>query len=234
MRHRHFDASRYASVAAVTTDAILTGARKGLIHVNMATVSVASATAQTARHRAAGLEYVSAPVFGRADVAAAGKLNIVAAGDPAAIAKVEPLLNAMGQKVWRMGDDPAAATLVKITGNFMLATAIELLSEATTLAAKGGVDPKAFVELMTSTLFAAPVFKVYGELITSNRFEPAGFKMTLGLKDVNLALAAAEKTHTPLPLASLVRDQLIEGIAAGHGDKDWSALALVARRGASL
>lgn len=223
-----------AAVEAITTDAILAGASKGLVHANMATISVAAATTQAARHRAAGLSYVSAPVFGRANLAAEAKLNIVAAGEDAAIARLQPLFDAMGQKTWRAGTEPRQATLVKITGNFMLATAIELLAEATTLAEKGGVDPRMFTEVMTSTLFAAPVFKVYSELINDRRFEPAGFKMSLGLKDVGLALAAAQSTNTPLPLASLVRDRLLEGLAGGLADHDWSALSTIARRNAGL
>ena len=223
-----------ASTNAIVTDAVLAGAPKGLVHVNMATVSVAAANSLSERHSANGLHYVAAPVFGRAEVAVAAKLNIVAGGADAAIARVQPLLDAMGQKTWRAGTDPAHANLVKITGNFMLAASIEMLSEALSLAEKGGVDPKVFAEIMTSTLFAAPAFKVYFDLVTAKRFEPAGFKMTLGLKDVGLALEAGHGLQTPLPLASLVRDHLLEGLAAGHGDKDWSALSAVVRRNAGL
>jgi 3-hydroxyisobutyrate dehydrogenase-like beta-hydroxyacid dehydrogenase len=223
-----------ASTDAVVTDAVLAGAAKGVVHVNMATVSVAAAKSLGNRHRAHGLAYVAAPVFGRAEVAAAGKLNIVAGGSDEAIARVQPLFDAMGQKTWRAGTDPAHANLVKITGNFMLAASIEMLSEAFALTEKGGVDPKVFAEIMTSTLFAAPAFKIYSEIINTQRFEPAGFKLSLGLKDVGLALEAGHASQTPLPLASLVRDHFLEGLAAGDADKDWAALSNIVRRNAGL
>lgn len=223
-----------AALASVMTDAALAAAPKNLLHINMATISVAASKALAEKHRALGHDYIGAPVFGRAEVAAAGQLNIVAAGSEAALAKAEPLFAAMGKKTWRVGTEPHQAHLLKIGGNFMLATAIELLSEATALMEKGGGDPKAFVEVMTNTLFAAPAFKIYGDLINNRRFEPAGFTMRLGLKDVGLALAAAHCSEMPLPLASLVRDHMLEGIAAGHGEQDWSALSEVVRRKAGL
>ena len=223
-----------ASTNEVITDELLSRAPKGLVHVNMATVSVAAAKSLSERHKARGLHYVAAPVFGRAEVATAGKLNIVAGGSDEAIARVQPLFDAMGQKTWRAGVDPAHANLVKIGGNFMLAASIEMLSEAFALIEKGGVDPKLFTEIMMNTLFAAPAFKVYSEVINARRFEPAAFKMTLGLKDVGLALEAGLVSQTPLPMASLVRDHFLEGIAAGHADKDWSALSTIVRRNAGL
>jgi len=223
-----------ASTKAVFSDDLLATAAKGLVHVNMATVSIAACKSLVERHGRHGIAYVAAPVFGRAEVAAAGKLNIVAGGKEADIARVQPLLDAMGQKTWRTGTDPAHANLVKITGNFMLAASIEMLSEAFSLTERGGVDPRIFAEIMTSTLFAAPAFKIYSEIINSKRFEPAGFKMALGLKDVGLALEASHALQTPLPMASLVRDHFLEGLAAGHAEKDWSALSAVVRRNAGL
>ena len=223
-----------ASTKAVISDDLLATAAKGLVHVNMATVSIAACKSLVERHGRHGIAYVAAPVFGRAEVAAVGKLNIVAGGKEADIARVQPLLDAMGQKTWRTGTDPAHANLVKITGNFMLAASIEMLSEAFSLTERGGVDPRIFAEIMTSTLFAAPAFKIYSEIINSKRFEPAGFKMALGLKDVGLALEASHALQTPLPMASLVRDHFLEGLAAGHAEKDWSALSAVVRRNAGL
>jgi len=223
-----------AATNSIITDDLLASAAKGLVHVNMATVSVAAAKSLSERHKAQGLAYVAAPVFGRAEIAAAAKLNIVAGGPDEAIARVQPLFDALGQKTWRAGADPAHANLVKITGNFMLAASIEMLSEAFALTEKGGVDPKIFAEIMTSTLFAAPAFKIYSEIINARRFEPAGFKLPLGLKDVGLALEAGHASQTPLPMASLVRDHMLEGLAAGHGDKDWSALSMIVRRNAGL
>ncbi len=223
-----------AATYMVLTDDTLAAAAKGLISINMATVSVAAAKSLSERHKAHGLAYIAAPVFGRAEIAAAAKLNIVAGGADADIARVQPLFDAMGQKTWRAGPDPAHANLVKITGNFMLAASIEMLSEAFALTEKGGVDPKIFAEIMTNTLFAAPAFKIYSDLINAKRFEPAGFKMTLGLKDVGLALEAGQASRTPLPMASLVRDHMLAGLAAGYGDKDWSALSDVVRGNSGL
>jgi 3-hydroxyisobutyrate dehydrogenase-like beta-hydroxyacid dehydrogenase len=223
-----------ASTNAVITDELLASAAKGIVHVNMATVSVAAAKSLSERHKARSLHYVAAPVFGRAEVAVAAKLNIVAGGSDEAIARVQPLFDAMGQKTWRAGHDPAHANLVKITGNFMLAASIEMLSEAFVLTEKGGVDPNIFAEIITGTLFAAPAFKIYSEIINARRFEPAGFKMPLGLKDVGLALEAGHASQTPLPMASLVRDHMLESLAAGLGDKDWSAVSVIVRRNAGL
>ncbi len=223
-----------AAVSAVFTDELLASLPKGLVHVNMATVSLALAQRLVELHARHGLAYVGAPVFGRAEVAVAGKLNIIAGGSDAAIEKVQPLFDAMGHKTWRVGPDPVQAHLVKITGNFMIACVIETLAEALTLVEKGRLDPKVFAEIITNTLFAAPVYKIYADLITNKRYEPAAFKMPLGLKDVGLALAAGQATHTQLPLASLVRDHLAEGIAAGDGEKDWAALASVVARKAGL
>ena len=223
-----------AATNAVITDDLLASVAPGFVHVNMATISVAAAKSLSERLGVRGLHYVAAPVFGRAEAAAAAKLNIVAGGADEAIARVQPLFDAVGQKTWRAGPDPAHANLVKISGNFMLAATIEMLSEAFALAEKGGVDPKVFAEIMTSTLFAAPAFKVYSDLINTRRFEPAGFKMPLGLKDIGLALEAGHASQTPLPMASLVRDHLLEGLAAGHAEKDWSALSVIVRRNAGL
>lgn len=222
------------AVLSVFSDEAMAGAAKGLVHANMATVSLDAANALSAQHARFGSTYVAAPVFGRGEVAAAGKLNIIASGPHDAIAKLQPAFDCMGQKTWIAGTDPAQAHLFKIAGNLLIASSIEMLSEAFVLCEKGGVDPKQFAAMMTSTIFAAPVFKGYAELITEKRYEPAGFNMHLGLKDATLALAAGSASNTPVPLASLLRDHYLEAIANGHGRKDWSALALVAARRAGL
>ncbi|MEZ5898478.1 MAG: NAD(P)-dependent oxidoreductase [Hyphomicrobiaceae bacterium] len=223
-----------AAVLSVFDEEALGTAVPELVHANMATISLDAAKTLMERHARHGLGYVAAPVFGRADVAAAGKLNIVASGAPADLAKLAPAFEAVGQKTWEVGEDPLHAHTVKIAGNLMIATAIEMLGETLALCEKSGIDPKRFAEIMTSTVFNAPVFKGYAGLITEKRYEPAGFKMRLGLKDVSLALAAGSASQTPLPLASLIRDHFLEGIANGNGDKDWSALAEVVARKAGL
>jgi len=216
--------------AILIESGVLATAPKGLIHVNMATISVALATELAALHQQHGLGYVAAPVFGRPDVAAAGKLNIVAAGAPQLIDQVQPLFDLIGQKTWRMGDDAPRANVVKVAGNFMLGAAIEAMAEASALVRGYGISPAELLDVMTNTLFASPVYKGYGALIAADRYEPAAFKLALGLKDMRLALAAGDGANVPLPLGSLLRDNLLEAMAAGDGDRDFAALALVAQR----
>jgi 3-hydroxyisobutyrate dehydrogenase-like beta-hydroxyacid dehydrogenase len=207
---------------------------RGTVHVNHATISVALAKELVEEHAKRGLEYVAAPVFGRPDMAAAAKLNILVAGKLAAIDRVRPLLEAMGSKLWPMGDAPERANVAKIAGNFMLAAAIESMAEATALTRAYGVSAADFLEVMTSTLFASPAYQGYGKLIAEQRFKPAGFALPLGYKDVGLALTAGEAARVPLPFAGVLRDSLLEAMGAGDLDLDWSALALVAARRAHL
>lgn len=206
----------------------------GAIHISMSTISVALSERLEQMHRHAGQTYVAAPVFGRPEAAAAAKLFIVAGGPAQAIEKCQPLFDAMGQKTFVIGDKPSGANLVKLSGNFLIAATIESLSEATALIRKSGIDPHRFVEILTGTLFSAPVYSSYGAIIADEKYEPAGFKMALGLKDIRLALAAAEALQVPMPTASLVRDRLISGLARGEGDADWAALARIAARDSGL
>jgi 3-hydroxyisobutyrate dehydrogenase-like beta-hydroxyacid dehydrogenase len=204
------------------------------IHVSCSTISVALSKRMAAAHFKNGQRYVSAPVFGRPEAAEAAKLFIVTAGDAKAIAECQPLFSVLGQGTTVIGDEPHLANVVKLTGNFMIATIIELLGEALALGRKHGIEAQAMVDFFTSTLFSAPVFKTYGGLIAQERYEPAGFKLRLGLKDVRLTLAAADAAEVPLPLASLIHDQALAGIGSKLGEKDWSALAKVAARNAGL
>jgi 3-hydroxyisobutyrate dehydrogenase-like beta-hydroxyacid dehydrogenase len=209
---------------------ILDQAPRGMIHLNMATVSVELTRELAAAHADRGLSYVAAPVFGRAEVAAAGKLTIVAAGPEGALDRATPLFDAMGQRTWRLGADPTQAAATKIAGNFMIASAIETISEATTLAARHGVPPETLLDLLTSSLFSAPVYKNYGAIIAGRKYQPPGFRLALGLKDVRLALAAGEAAGVPLAFASVLRDAFLEAVAHGDGDLDWAAVAEVTRR----
>ena len=213
---------------------MLDGAPRGGIHVSMATISVALTEELTEEHRRRGLHYVSAPVFGRPEAAAARQLHIVAAGDGAALDRVQPLFDAMGQRTWRLGAEPREAAAAKLAGNFLIAAAIECMGEAVVMAEHYGVRPAALLEILGNSLFAAPVYRNYGALIAERRYEPAGFRLKLGLKDVRLVLAAGESARTPMPVASLLRDHVLEGIAQGDGARDWSALAEVARRHAGV
>lgn len=215
-------------------DGLLDGMDKGTVHVNHATISVALARELATAHTSRGLDYVAAPVFGRPDVAAAGKLNILAAGRPQVIERVRAPLEAMGSRIWPLGDDPERANVVKIAGNFMLGAAIESMAEASALARAHGVSASDFLDVMTSTLFATPAYQGYAKLIAESRYTPAGFALPLGYKDIGLALAAAEAERVPLPLAGVVRDSLLEALSAGEDDVDWSIMAQVAARRAHL
>lgn len=201
-------------------------------HVSMSTISVSLSDRLAAAHEEVGQHYVSAPVFGRPEAAAAGKLFIVAAGAADTIAACQPLFDAMGQRIFEFGDQPSIANLVKLSGNFLIATVIESLGEAMALVGKAGVDRHQYLDLLTSTLFAAPVYKTYGGLIADENFEPAGFAAPLGLKDVRLTLAAAERLRVPLPIASLLRDRFITLLAQGGEKLDWSAISMLAARDA--
>jgi 3-hydroxyisobutyrate dehydrogenase-like beta-hydroxyacid dehydrogenase len=213
---------------------VLESAAPGLIHVNLATVSVELTRELAQLEQARGMRHVAAPVFGRPEVAQSAKLNVVVAGDAAAIAKIEPLLAAIGERTWRVGDLPEHASIVKLAGNFMIASAIETMAEAAALVQAHGVVPARFLEVLTSTLFASPAYQIYGRLLAEQRYEPAGFRLRLGLKDVRLSLLAGEQANVPLPFASVLRDHFIEAVAMGAGDKDWSALGEIAARHAGL
>ena len=215
--------------ASVFDSGLLDALDASCTFVNMATVSVALANEAADRFKDRGIPYVAAPVMGRPDVAAAAKLNILAAGDADAIARVQPLFDAMGQKTWPLGDDPANANVAKIACNFLIVSAIESMSEAFALAQGNGLDPSAVHDIFSNTMLAAPVYKNYGKQILDERFE-AGFKLKLGLKDVRLALAAGDTANAPLPFASALRGVMMEAVAAGDGDLDWTAISKVANR----
>jgi 3-hydroxyisobutyrate dehydrogenase-like beta-hydroxyacid dehydrogenase len=206
----------------------------GTVHVNHATISVALAKQLAEEHAKRGIGYVAAPVFGRPDVAAAGKLNILVAGQASVIEKVKPLLEVLGAKLWPMGDAPERANVVKLAGNFMLVTAIESMAEASVLTRAYGVSTADFLELMTSTLFASPVYQIYGKSMAEQRFTPPGFALPLGLKDVMLAQDAGYAAQVSMPLAGVLRDSLLEAIADGAESMDLSALARVSERRANL
>jgi 3-hydroxyisobutyrate dehydrogenase-like beta-hydroxyacid dehydrogenase len=220
------------AVEAVTfgETGILSSLPQGAIHISSSTISVALSEKLLAAHEKAGQHFVAAPVFGRPDAAAGAKLFVVAAGAAAPLADCQPLFDAIGQRTFILGDKPPAANLVKLSGNFLIASVIESLGEAMALVTKGGVDPHAYLDLLTSTLFAAPVYKTYGGLIASAKFSPAGFAAPLGQKDIRLALAAAEALEVPMPVASLLRDRFLTLIATGGKDLDWSALGKLAAR----
>ena len=205
---------------------------KGAIHISMSTIGVAFSKSLAQAHAAVGERFIAAPVFGRPDLAAAAKLFIVPAGDPAAIDACKSIFDAVGQKTFPIGTEPAAANLVKLCGNFLLASAIEALGEALALVGKAGVDRRAFVDLLSSTLFTGPAYRTYGGLIAENKFQPAGFAAPLGYKDIRLALAAAESLGVPMPLGSLLHDRFLRLLARGGDNLDWAAIGGLAAQDA--
>jgi 3-hydroxyisobutyrate dehydrogenase-like beta-hydroxyacid dehydrogenase len=200
----------------------------GAIHISSSTISVALSERLETAHAQAGQRFVAAPVFGRPDAAAAGQLFVVAAGAPDAVKAVAPLLDAIGRKTFVISETPKAGTLVKLSGNFLIASVIEAVGEAMALISKAGVDRKLYLDILTSTLFDAPVYKTYGALIADERFEPAGFAAPLGQKDT------AEDLSVPLPVASLLRDRFFTLIAHGGEALDWSAIGGLAAKDAGV
>lgn len=207
---------------------------KGALHISCSTISVALSERLTEAHAKAGQRFVAAPVFGRPEAAAAKMLFVAAAGPADAVETARPVFDALGQKTFVVGEKPSLANLVKLSGNFLIAVVIESLGEAVALVTKGGVDRHAYLDLLTSTLFSAPVYKVYGNLIANEKFSPAGFAAPLGAKDVRLALAAAEDLRVPLPIGSLLRDRFLRLLAEGGEALDWSAISTLAAKDAGL
>jgi|SRR5579872_3175288 len=207
---------------------------RGSVHISLSTISVKLAERLAQAHASRGQEYVSAPVFGRPTAAAEGKLFVIAAGEKPTLDRCRPLFDAIGQKTFVVGEKASAANAVKVAGNFLVACVIEGLGEALALTRKHGIDAGVFVQMMTESIFSAPVYKIYGAHIAAEQFEPAGFRLALGLKDVRLALAAAEDAAVPMPFASVLRDRALSGVARGMADLDWSAMARLAAEAAGL
>jgi 3-hydroxyisobutyrate dehydrogenase-like beta-hydroxyacid dehydrogenase len=213
---------------------VLKSLPRNAVHISCSTISVTLSKRLAVAHQAAGQHFLAAPVFGRPDAAAAGKLFVVVAGKAGIIESCMPLFEAIGQRTFVMSETPEAANLVKLSGNFLIAAVIEALGEAIALIGKGGVDRQAYLELLTATLFNAPVYKTYGRLIVDDKFEPAGFAALLGQKDIRLALAAAEALSVPMPLAGLIRDRFLTLVALGGETLDWSAIGALAARDAGI
>jgi 3-hydroxyisobutyrate dehydrogenase-like beta-hydroxyacid dehydrogenase len=213
---------------------ILDSLREGGIHLSASTISVALSDKLATAHKEKGQHFVSAPVFGRPEAAAAAKLFVVAAGDMPLVDKCQPIFDAIGQRTFRFGDKPSNANLIKLSGNFLIMAVIESLSEALALVGKAGLNQREYLDFLTSTLFNAPVYKTYGTLAVEKKFEPAGFLATLGLKDVRLALAAAESLRVSLPVGDIVRNRFLTLLANGGESLDWSAISQLPARDAGM
>lgn len=212
---------------------ILAGLPEGAIHISSSTISTALARRLTAVHAGRNQRFLSAPVFGRPEAAEAKRLVVVASGPAELVEECRPLFEAIGRQTFTVGAEPWQANAVKLCGNFMIASVIESFGESFATLRKAGVDPHAFLEILNS-LFGSPVYANYGKIIADEKFEPAGFALKLGLKDVRLALAAAEECASPMPFASVIRDHFLAAIANGQSELDWSSVAMVAARQAGL
>lgn len=211
---------------------ILESLRKGAIHISSSTISIDLSGRLASEHSKAGQQFVSAPVLGRPDRAADGELFVIAAGSAVAVNQVQPLFEAIGQRTIHLSCDPAGANLAKLSINFLIATVFEALGEAIALVDRGGLDKHQFVDLLTSTLFAAPIYKTYGKLVAADEPPPVGFAAPLGFKDIRLALAASEKLRVAMPFANILRDRFVELLATGGNEQDWSAVGRMALRDA--
>ncbi len=207
---------------------ILEGLPTGGVHISHSTISTSLSRRLADAHRERGQMFLAATVFGRPEAAKAARLIVVAAGPPEAVERCRPALEAIGRKLFIVGAAAPAANTAKLAGNFLIAAMLESLGESFALLRKSGVDPAAFLEIMAGSFFESPIYQNYGKIIAEQRYEPAGFKMSLGLKDVRLMLQAADEAGTPMPIASLIRDNLISGVAQGMENLDWSAVARVA------
>lgn len=206
----------------------------GGLHISLSTISVALSDRLTEAHSNAGQEFVAAPVFGRPEAAEGAKLAVVAAGAKRTLERCKPLLEALGPKLFVVGEKPSMANAVKITGNFLIATVLESLGEALAFTRKSGLDAAAVLDFFTSTLFNAPVYKTYGGLILEGKHDQVGFSLPLGFKDLKLMLQAADAQTVPLPIASVLHDRFVLALARGYENKDWSVLGRVAAEDAGL
>lgn len=238
------DAFKYAPIAfsmvandqaleAITEgpNGLLENAHPDCIHVSSSTVAPATSHKLMLQHQEKGVQFIAAPVFGRPDAAARQELWICMAGNEAAKKKALPLLNMMGKKVYDFGDEPEAANAVKLAGNFMILSVIEMLGEAFAFVQKNDVKPEQLHAFIIETLFPSPVFLNYGKLIMQQKFSPAGFKLALGSKDINLFLNTAKSLDLSSPFAQELHKLLLISLDKGREEMDWSAISLLAEEG---
>jgi 3-hydroxyisobutyrate dehydrogenase-like beta-hydroxyacid dehydrogenase len=227
-------AVREAVFGKTGKEGLAAGLKPNAVHLSMSTIGTAAAGEFAEEHQKHGQCYVAAPVFGNPDAARARELFIIAAGARDPLERCRPLFDLLGQRTFVIGSDPGSANLVKIVGNAMMATTLEMLGEALALVRKRSLDPAAVLDILTSTMFGSRIHKLYGAKIVARRFVPSGFVLPLALKDVRLALAEAEAANVPMPSVSVVRDRMITGLAHGYTELDWSALGLIAAEAAGI
>ena len=207
---------------------------EGGIHVSMSTIAPETARQLAKIHSWSKVSYVAAPIFARPEAVVAKVGNICVSGNPEARERIKPILQTFVKGIYDFGDDPGAANVVKLAGNFMIAASLEMMGEAFTMAEKNGIPRQDIYEMLTQTLFAAPVFQNYGKIVAQQVYEPVAFRLPLGLKDINLTLKTASDVHVPMPMADLIRNRFISAIARGRDNLDWSALAQGASDDAGL
>ena len=225
---------RAVEAVVLEPDGILGRLSPDGIHLSMSTISPSTSQRLARLHADHGSSYLAAPVLGRPDAAAARKLNIILSGPEAARKRVQVILQALGQAIYEYGDDPGAANVVKLAGNFMIVAAIEAIAEASVLVEKNGIDPAAVMNMYTQGSFACPIYQGYSRLVTAKQFTPAGFQLSLGYKDISLVLQTATNSQMPMPFASLLHDRLLSSIANGRAEMDWTALAIAVAEDAGL
>jgi 3-hydroxyisobutyrate dehydrogenase-like beta-hydroxyacid dehydrogenase len=216
------------------TEGLLGRLGEGGVHLSMSTVSPQLSRELSELHAGAGEHYVAAPVFGRPPAAEAGQLWICFSGSATARQRVRPLLALLGRELFEFGDDPGAANVVKLAGNFLIITATEAMAEAFSLAEKNGIERRAVHDFVSSTLFACPIYRNYGLAVAEHRYEPPGFGLPLGLKDIWLALQTAHRSGVPMPLAGVVHDRLLASVSKGRSHLDVAGLAVEASEAAGL
>ena len=222
------------AVMELMSNEVLQALGRNGLHLSMSTISPTTARELLQRHAEHGVHYLACPVFGRPDAARAGKLWLCLAGDNTGKTRVRDLLDVLGQGIYDFGNDPPAANVVKLAGNFLIASSIEAMAEAFTLAEKSGIDANQVHNLLTQTLFACPIFQNYGKMILENRYKPAGFTLALGAKDIRLVRETARSSQVPMPFAALLEDRFLRSLALDRAELDWTAIALDQREGSGL
>lgn len=216
------------------TTGLLGSLREGGTHVSCSTISPQTSRALASAHADRGQRYVASPIFARPDGVESRTGTFVLSGDESAIEEVEPLLASTVSGTYRFGSDPGAANVVKLSGNFMIAAAIEAMGEALALAEGNGVSRTAVMGMLSETIFDCLIYRGYGQRVSERDHKAGGFSLDLGHKDVSLVQRAGRNVGVPMPVASLLQDRYLAALSKGRGDLDWSALGLTATEDAGI
>jgi 3-hydroxyisobutyrate dehydrogenase-like beta-hydroxyacid dehydrogenase len=225
-----------ATILSVATgpEGLVDSLTPGAIHLVMGTHGIATIRTLEAKHAEAGQILVAAPVLGRPDLAAAGQLGIVVGGPIEAAARVRPLLDAMGRRLFEAGPKPESASAIKLANNAVLGCAMIAMAEGFSLVRRYDVDPQVFQDVMTEGLFSAPAYKVYGQKMVDESYDQVGSPITVGLKDAGLIAAAAALARVPMPSHNVYLDRLLGAVAHGDADRDQAVLAREQNRASGI